>query len=512
MRQVFFITDDRMTAMIWQGSHLISKYEFLERESAEVAEYLEKSKDIISSIIVDVLEEEITLTTIPHVRPNERKFLIDRVLTRLHRGAEFSTAKVVGREKNKRRDDRLLVSGMTSNQPLISWLDLFNKHDVFIKGVYSLPLLTGNILKVLKVKRGLTLLVSRQSKKFIRQSIFKDGRLFYSRNIPASQNLDVNAFASDLQKTKKYLENQKLLMTEDSVNVLILSSGRFYSQLSGLDELLPDMDIAYVRHDDLRKTLGIKSEFNIAGQEIFSRLLLGSMAENHYGRVVDLSKYKKKVRESWINYMSVSAAFSLVLLTAKFYIDIDVLDYKVEGIEEQIKVLKKHNDRLEDNLSKLPAKAKQMKVFVDNVSDVQQLSMHGMETSVAAISQVFSAYKSVSLLDLKWSVNPTEHASGSNNKSGSNRRKVSKVIDGGHVLEIRVALDFSELSNQNASRVVDSFLSSLKNLKSVKTAVVTQKAIRASSADNMRGEFTDTTKNQSELSLTLQMEELGNAS
>jgi len=512
MRQVFFITDDRMTAMIWQGSHLISKYEFIERESAEVAEYLEKSKNIVSSIIVDVLEEEITLTTIPHVKLHERKFLIDRALTRLHRGADFSTAKIVGREKNKRRDDRLLVSGMTSNQPLISWLDLFNKHGVLIKGVYSLPLLTGNILKVLKVKKGLTLLVSRQSKKFIRQSIFKDGKLFYSRNIPASQNLDINSFASDLQKTKKYLENQKLLVTEDSVNVLILSSDRFYSQLAGLDELLPDMDIAYVQHDDLRKTLAIKSEFPIAGQEIFSSLLLGALTENHYGRVADLARYKNKIRENQINYLSVAAAFILIMLTSKFYIDIDVLDYKVEGIEEQISVLKRHNDRLENNLSKLPAKAQQMKVFVDNISDVKQVAKNGMKTSMVAISQIFSAYKNISLLNVKWSVNPAEHTSNSNKRSGSKRRTNSKVPSGGHVLELKVALDFSDLTNQNASRVVERFLGSLQGLKSVKTAIVTKKAIRASSSDRMRGEFSNNTKSQSELSLTLHMEEVSNAS
>jgi len=511
MRQVFFITDDRMTAMIWQGSHLISKYEFIERESAEVAEYLEKSKDIVSSIIVDVLEEEITLTTIPHVKFHERKFLIDRALTRLHRGADFSTAKIVGREKNKRRDDRLLVSGMTSNQPLTSWLDLFNKHGVFIKGVYSLPLLTGNILKVLKVKKGLTLLVSRQSKKFIRQSIFKDGKLFYSRNIPASQNLDINSFASDLQKTKKYLENQKLLMTEDSVNVLIVSSERFYTQLTGLDELLPDMDIAYVQHNDLRKTLAIKSEFTVAGQEIFSSLLLGSLTENHYGRVADLERYKNKIRENRINYISVAVAFILIMVTSRFYIDIDVLGYKVEGIEEQISVLKRHNDRLENNLSKLPAKAQQMKVFVDNVSDVKQVAKNGMKTSMVAISQVFSAYKNISLLNVKWSINPAEHASNSNKRSGYKRQASSRATPGGHVLELKVALDFSDLTNQNASRIVESFMGSLQGLKSVKTAIVTKKAIRASSSDHMRGEFSNNRKSQSELSLTLHMEEASNA-
>ena len=203
MRQVFFITDDRMTALLWQGPHLISKYEFEENEISELAKYLDDSKNVVASIIVDALEEEISLTTIPHVNLNERRFLIDRTLTRLHRGAEFTTAAIIGRDDSKRRDDRLLVSGLTSSRVLTKWLDVLNQHEIVIKGIYSLPLITGNILKVLKIKKGLTLLVSRQSSNYIRQSIFKDGELFYSRNIPSSQDLNIESFSTDLQKTRK---------------------------------------------------------------------------------------------------------------------------------------------------------------------------------------------------------------------------------------------------------------------------------------------------------------------
>jgi len=514
MRQVFFITDDRMTAMIWQGSSLISKYEFEDRQSPEVADYLQRSKDIISSIIVDVLEEEITLTTIPHVSAHERKFLVDRTLTRLHRGAEFSMAKVIGREEQgagkKRRDDRLLVSGMTSNQPLEHWLELFNEYEVSIKGVYSLPLLTGNILKVLKIKKGLTLLVSRQSKHFIRQSIFKDGKLFYSRNIPSSEDLKIDAFSSDLNKTRKYLENQKLINPDDRVNVLILTSDRFYNQLDGLDELLPDMDLSYVRHDDLKKTLAIKSDYVTAGREIFSNLLLGSVTKNHYGRVQDLIRYKNKTRDNWLNYGAVAVAFILILVTSKFYIDIDILDYKVQGIEEQIQILKSHNDRVENNLSKLPAKAKQMKLFVDNVSDVKSAAEHDMQKSVAAISQVLAAYKDISLLRINWNINQAEYQKTKSTNSRS-RRASTKKNDQGHYIELTASLNFNNLTNQNASRVVERFTASLQKLKIVKSVLITKKAIKAASTDNMRGVISDSSKTESELTLTLQMEAPANA-
>lgn len=505
MRQVFFITDDRMTAMLWQGSQLISKYEFEEYEISKLSEYLEDSKDIVSSIIVDVLEEEISLTTIPHVSPHERKFLIERALTRLHRGADFSTANIIGREKGGRRDDRLLISGMTSSHVLMKWLDVFNQHNLFIKGIYSLPLIAGNILKVLKIKQGLTLLVSRQSKNFIRQSIFKDGKLFYSRNIPSLQNLEVSSFSVDLQKTRKYLENQKLLKTDDRVDVLILASDRFYKQLSGLDELLPDMDISYIKHDSLKETLGIKSDFIISGREIFSSLLLGAVTKNHYGRSGELLRYKNKVRDQLVNYASVLVAIFLVIVTSVLYIDIEVLDHKVDGVEEQLSILKVHNDHLEKNLAKLPAKAQKMKLFVNNISDVKNAGKESIKSLLVSISQVFHAYESISLMNLNWSLNEAEYKLGSKKTSRSQRKITNAISKAGHVIEIEAKVNLSDLSNQNTLRMIDGFVSALGKLESVRSVVVNKKAIKASSKDSMRGTLSNKKDKKAELSLILFM-------
>ncbi|MDH5425010.1 MAG: hypothetical protein OEY29_08465 [Gammaproteobacteria bacterium] len=500
-----------MTVMLWQGLHLVSRYAFEDDQLAELSEYLESSKEITASVVIDVLEEEITLTSIPHVSARERKFLIDRALTRLHRGTEFATANIVGRDNNRRRDDRLLVSGMTSSRPLLKWLDLLNQHSVHIKGVYSLPLISGHVLKALKISKGLTLLVSRQSRNFIRQSIFKDGRLIYSRNIPSSQNLNIKMFSADLKKTKKYLENQKLVNAEDRVDVLVLASNRFFTQLEGLDELLPDMNISYVRHDSMKSTLGIKSDLSISGQEVFSSLLLGSMTKNHYGRENDLACYNRKIREKWINYSSVLAAVLLIFVTAVFYIDINVIEQKVDGVEEQLKILKLHNDRLENNLSKLPAKAEQMKLFVNNIDDIEQAARSGLDSSLIVISQVLSAYENISLQSLSWSVNEAVQKSKSkavaanrrkNKVAGSkiNPQSIAKVS---HVVELTASVNLAVNTNEQSAELLNNFITAIKNIKSVHAVNVTKHAIKSGSTETMTGVLSGKANDKSELSLTL---------
>jgi hypothetical protein len=320
-------------------------------------------------------------------------------------------------------------------------------------------------------------------------------------------------FSVDLQKTRKYLENQKLLSTDDSVDVLVLASDQFYEQLAGLDALLPDMNISYVKHESMKKKLGIKSEFTISGREIFSSLLLGAMTKNHYGRPIDLERYKKRIRDRWVNYSSVVAALVLIVVTSVFYIDIEVLDHKVEGIEEQLIILKEHNDRLESNLEKLPAKARKMKLFVDNVSDVKRVGDDGFRRSLVAISRVFNAYENISLLSLDWSVNEASYKSNTKKSSRLNkRRSSSSVSKGGHVVELEAKVDLSALSNQNSQRVVEGFVASLQRLTLVRSVIISKQAIRASSKDNMRGTLSDKKDKQAELSLILFMEAKSDAS
>jgi len=517
MKQVFFITDDLITAMLWRGSELIAKYEFEENEKslAELTDYLQESKNIEASIILDILEDEVTLATIPHVAPHERKFLIDRTLTRLHRGTEFSTANIIGRDNNLRRDDRLLVSGLTKDRPLLKWLDIFNENEVIIKGVYSLPLIADNVLKVLKIKKGLTLLVSRQSRDFIRQSIFKDGKLFYSRNIPSSQNFNIETITGDLNKTKKYLENQRLLNVDDKIDVVILTSDRFYKQLTGLDELLPDMNITYVEHDGIKQALAIKSEYKIGGKEIFSSLLAGSITKNHYGRKQDLERYKKKSLDSKLNILSVVAAVVFTGLAIKLYLDSDVLDHKLQGVEDQISSLIQHNDRLASNMSLLPVKAKQMKLFVDNVSDIDKAGEASIEQSMRKISQVFNAYTNISLEALKWNINAfhtnknIKSRGRGNNRKHANQSK-SSAKNKGQVLKIVANID-SSFGKQKTMQIVEKFIATIKTIKTVKSVSITKKPIKASSNDKMTGEISQKPSNDAEFAFTVIMEADNNA-
>ena len=509
MKQVFFITDDVMTVMLWQGPKLIAKYEFKQDEEslAKLSDYLEESCNIEASVIVDVLEEEVTLATIPHASPRDRKFLIERTKTRLFRSATFCTANIIGREDNPRRDDRLLVSGLTNDRVLLKWLDVFNSSGLLVKGIYSLPLISGHVLKMLGMKKGLTLLVSRQSRDFIRQSIFKDGKLFYSRNIPSSQNFNIETITADLEKTKKYLQNQKLLSMDDRINVVVLSSERFYQQLNGLDELLPDMDITYVKHESLQSSLDIKSDFKIGGKEIFSMLLLKSITKNHYGRAEDLVQYKNKSKNDVFNFMSVAVAVVFVMMSIKLYLDTEVLENNLNGLEEQVSSLKQQNNKMEKTIAALPVKVQKMKTFVDNMSDLDKASKVSIKVSLAQLSRVFQSYSNISLRAINWYLSSQLSNQRKRSNRSSRNKKVTPSKSSGQRIEITAQVDLATLGNQQAKKAIDRFVASLSKVSSVKTVQLVNKPLNDSSKEKLSGEISDNKKKVAEFSLTVMLKE-----
>lgn len=509
MRQVFFITDEKMTVMLWQGSRLLSKYEFEDNEKSigEFRQYISSSKNIISSIILDILEEEITLTNIPHVNAKERKFLIGRTLTRLHRGTEFSTAQVIGREKVKRRDDRLLVSGLTTDRRLTKWLNLLNESEVFLQGIYSLPLIADNVLKVLNQTKGITMLVSRQSGAFIRQSIFKQGKLFYSRNIPSAFDLQIETFSSDLQKTRKYLENQKLVTPQERINVIVMASDSFYSQLSGVEGLLPDMDISYVRHEQMKDLLGIESSICVGGKEIYSLLLLNSNVKSHYGRDEDLGRFQRKVRNDRLNYASIALAVLLMMMVVKFNIDINVIDNKISDVQAQISSLKVENNKLDKNLSYLPAKTKKMKLFVDNLEEINNVNKNDIEQAMVRISQIINAYSNIELDVFNWSLSSSEYYK--NKKIKKNKR--NKSVAKSQVIEIVARLNVQSLSNEKTKLVVEKFISSLQGVDGVRLVTLTQSPTKSDSSDRLSGVIAGTSASFASFALTVFLEPVEHA-
>ena len=150
-KHLLYLTNTQLTATLWDGSTLLPSVTFDNYASgwAKFAEYLDAHAETPTFLITDLIEEDFQRESIPHVFGKAKKALIDRRLNNLYRDTRYRSAVQQGREKDGRRDDKMLFSALT-NEPLIKpWTDALNSKNIHLTGVYSVALLSGLIYKKL---------------------------------------------------------------------------------------------------------------------------------------------------------------------------------------------------------------------------------------------------------------------------------------------------------------------------------------------------------------------------
>ena len=182
VKRVFFITSGRLRAYHHEGQ-LSEPIDFIADEQGlqRFAVYLEQSSRIAVSVVVDFVEEEFREESIPHVMGSDRKAVIQTKINRLFRDATYSHALLQRRDADGRRDDRMLFTALTRPDLLAPWMGLLMQSKVPVSGIYSLPLLSKDLLKMLKLDARYLLLVTLQSSGGLRQTFFANGTLKVSR-------------------------------------------------------------------------------------------------------------------------------------------------------------------------------------------------------------------------------------------------------------------------------------------------------------------------------------------
>ena len=169
------------------------------------------------SILVDLIEEEFREETLPHALGRDRSRLHSRHAGKLFRSTAFRHCHCVGRQSGGRRDDHVLFSALTNRDNVEPLLTVLNQAEVPVKGIYSLPMISGRLLKTLAPRSGNTLIVTEQPDGGLRETFMRDGQVHFSRLAPVSDHSSrglLPAFCGRGDKTRRYLHTLRLLPQE----------------------------------------------------------------------------------------------------------------------------------------------------------------------------------------------------------------------------------------------------------------------------------------------------------
>ncbi|WP_070989613.1 hypothetical protein [Halofilum ochraceum] len=291
MKRLLFFPGHRILAYEWRAGAFrrIEAFEPDEEGREQFRQWLREAPRTPLQMLIDVIEEEFHIDHVPHVIGRERAHLYKRTARKHFRNSDYTYITCQGRERQGRRDDRVLVAGLTNPELLRVWLDILAEAQVPLKGIHSLPLVGEYLLPHLGAARSeRVLVVSQQVPSTLRQSYYENGRLRFSRLVPGRYDgvAEYADFVHDeLHQTLHFLENQRFRGHGRPVDTYVLADSDAHAALRERLASSAVVNCHLVSLTDLAASVGDRDE--VSGpyaDTIFAQLLLSRRRPaNHYG-------------------------------------------------------------------------------------------------------------------------------------------------------------------------------------------------------------------------------------
>lgn len=328
LQQIFFLTSASLTAYQFDGRTLTRMSTFVAADAglAVFDDYLQRLGQAPTYILTDMVEEDFRIDSIAHTMGGDRKALLARHVARAYRGTEYRHAQLLGRDPNNRRKDEVLFSGLLNPEFADMWIGAMQHYKVPIAGIYSLPLLSIELVKRLWDIKKDVLLISHHRESGLRQSFITGGQLRFSRLTPVPDDLAVDDYAqylhTEIGKTKRYLSNLHLLARDVVLEVCVLSGGL---RLDGLETMRDNETLTHYRMvsiADASARIGYHDEHtDYEADELFAFLLAKHHRHNHYASEEQRFHYKMARARQALAGLCVAASVAGLLWAGTQVID-----------------------------------------------------------------------------------------------------------------------------------------------------------------------------------------------
>lgn len=324
MKRLFYFTGYRLSVLHYKGKELVGSSSFEPTDSGQdkFRDYLLQTPNIPGKFLVDVIEEDFRKEKVPHVGSRDRKSVINRLLDRYYRASKnYCYSEVIGREKEGRKDDVVLLGAMTNPKLMQPWISIIEECEVPLSGIWTLPLISKKILKTVKATSGAVLLVSQQVNSNVRQTLFRDGKLISSRQSIINQDInDIsgigNHAAPEVKRTIDFLRVKGLVAVDEVIDLHLIGNDAQLQSLRSSFISNEKQSVNIHRIADLNKKLGLKGVGEKFSDEIFAWLCLShNFFTSHYGERKLFVRYYNKLAATALYVASLMIVITAVLVT-----------------------------------------------------------------------------------------------------------------------------------------------------------------------------------------------------
>jgi len=455
-KRIFYLSDYELQVFLVKGKTFTEVQRFQSSDNREFANYLSHDPKTPIVWIVDSTQEDYQVTSLPHVYGKDHRYLMDQKMKRLFKDMPYTYSVVQGREKQGRRDDRVLFMALNNSNLLAPWLNTIMAYKVPIIGIYSLPLLCQALLKYLPKAPYLLLVahtppINSQNPAGLRQSFFVHQKLQLSRLTPL-KTLAPQEYAKDvltqISTTQHYLNNARML--PEPLSVVILSDTALLSAFN-TDSTLFNLHL--LDSHDFAQQLGLQGEKTwYLHHFVAFQLSRRWHITQHYATDTPFFYYRKvRLALYFLSVLLVSGATMLSLRTLEKAL---VIQQKGEQIVEKTVKRQAALEQLKQKKPNLPLDI----LLIRNIVDLSHhLKARHLSPRPAweKLSQVLSRYPDLFLERLEWGI-------GDSFQSRVDASENDDIDPSKHFIEGMRLHGIIKNNEQNTLQIFDSLMNDLR--------------------------------------------------
>lgn len=406
--RLLYLSAQNMSAYRWHSGGLICEGLFAATESGhqEFTAYLKQNPRSFFSILANVSEEGFHIETIPFLQGTDRKAIITRKLGQLFFNAELTAALSLGYEKTKRKDERIMLAALTSNEFFSPWLKAIASAGVALSGIYSLPLLAPSLLRKLRLPEDKCLLLTVQDQS-IRQSYLDQGELYFSRLTPlhnSSISGIAQAFAAEALKLQQYLTSQRLIGRNQPITAHILAHTGALKAIQNSCINTATIHYNVIRIEDCAKVTGLKTPLPDAHcEQLFLNLLTVSPPRIQFANDDLLHVYHLGKIRSVLHGLGAFALLACLFYSAQLLYDVYSVTQESQALSSEAELAGQRYDRIVSTFPAIPTDNATLRRIIDRYVILEKMSS-SPDALYHEISRAMEAVPEAELDSIDWEV------------------------------------------------------------------------------------------------------------
>ncbi|MCZ6668885.1 MAG: hypothetical protein O6932_09505 [Gammaproteobacteria bacterium] len=408
MNRLLYFTGYRMVAQEWLGRKLESSVYFEPDDQGLdlFSAYLRSFRGEPVRLMVDLIEEEFRQVKIPFLRGGDRRAILKRNYAKYFRNSRYRHAISQSVEKKTRKEENLLLMGLTNQYLLEPWLKIIEDTRTPLSGIVSLPLVSQDYVAELESANKAVILVSQQVPSNLRQSVFVNGKLILSRLVPIASFYQGDYAADlirDIESTQRYLVSQRIVERAEGISIQIFTNKRHFEKLKIKCAAESYTDFKIYQINDLlkREKIEIYDDQDFSSG-LFCYLASKKVSANHYAQHKEKRYYRYHVANMIMKFASIAFVSIGIGLTLTSLTEGWIYNNSVTEMELIERKYKSKFTQLNENTVESTVSTATMRDIVEVVEVLQKRYMSDPEELLSLVSRDISLFSDIRVKKVEW--------------------------------------------------------------------------------------------------------------